>query len=347
MTVAAESILLPLCLLLLVSRFVNCADYSTYVWTTSFDNTVSGCDETKFLAWDSASNPECFTHSWNTEAKRTWLWNTCNVTGAEIKYVYLSDLKNALKAAWLNNNCQTSDINLVRTTVADGHTKVPGLKLYALFADSDLAVTEKTRVRYVVYYNDHCAQSAQERIDGVAVNNEAYAGIKCSDNTTRTTYLNNLNTIKTEAALQLNGTLLTHYSVGWHWGLCNDLHDPITFNGKTADAVVHMIDIFNSVDVQVGAIIFPDIADRMVIAQYNYAVNISKPIFTTVYTNKVSICGTSFFPVTCNKGTHTEAGMLDIFSQFGSNGIGQAKPCIHYFRGIYSTGGNSDWPKHN
>lgn len=50
---------------------------------------------------------------------------------------------------------------------------------------------------------------------------------------------------------QSKGQLLTHYSVSWHWGRCGDTQKMMTFNGKTQDAVHHMIDIFDSVDVQV------------------------------------------------------------------------------------------------
>lgn len=57
--------------------------------------------------------------------------------------------------------------------------------------------------------------------------------------------------IKTEAMKQVHGHLLTHYSVSWHWGRCGSTQKLITYNGKTQVAVRHMIDIFDSLDVQV------------------------------------------------------------------------------------------------
>ncbi|CAC5397491.1 unnamed protein product [Mytilus coruscus] len=151
--------------------------------------------------------------------------------------------------------------------------------------------------------------SADEKFDGVAVNNEAYASLKChSGQSEQIRYLQNLNMMKTEAMKQVHGHLLTHYSVSWHWGRCGSTQKLITYNGKTQDAVRHMVDIFDSIDVQ------------------------GDP------------CHTTFFPSSCNKGNHTEAGMFDVFDHFKNNGIEQALPCIHYFRGIYSSGGNPDWP---
>ena len=96
--------------------------------------------------------------------------------------------------------------------------------------------------------------SSNEKFDGVAVNNEAYGGIKCSDILERTTYLDNLQKIVDEADKQIQGKLLTHYSIGWHWGICDDINfvpDLFPWNGKNASANIHMIDIFDDVDVQV------------------------------------------------------------------------------------------------
>ena len=88
-------------------------------------------------------------------------------------------------------------------------------------------------------------------IDGVAVNNEAYSGIKCGSLEDRRKYLNNLQRVVQEANKQKDGMLQTHYSVGWHWGQCDDKASVYEWNHKNATASVHMIDIFDEVDVQV------------------------------------------------------------------------------------------------
>ena len=90
-----------------------------------------------------------------------------------------------------------------------------------------------------------------DRFDGVAVSNNAYAGIKCADDATRTSYLDKLNVIQNEAQKQTSGKLLTHFSISWHWGLCSDADSMIDWKGTHATATQHMIDIFDSVDIQV------------------------------------------------------------------------------------------------
>lgn len=96
-----------------------------------------------------------------------------------------------------------------------------------------------------------CEGNKKERFDGVAVNNEKYGTIKCDDLYTRQGYLNNLQQITIEAAKQINGRLRTHYSMGWHWGRCGGTADPFIWNGSIKPANHHMIDIFDSIDVQV------------------------------------------------------------------------------------------------
>ncbi|WAR03483.1 hypothetical protein MAR_010041, partial [Mya arenaria] len=315
--------------------------YAMYVWTDGFDRDVSGCGLTEFLAWDSRG--PCFTHTWNTAEKRAW--NTCNLPGREVSAIFVSDVHQNLKRAKDTADCSSADINTVRQMLSEGHSQVPNLKIYGLYATSDLPVSERNLVQYIVHYNDNCASNPNERFDGVAVNNEAYAGIKCNSDAERTQYLDALAEIAVEAEKQTNGHLLTHYSMGWHWGICDGAPSAITWRGNTYNANHHMIDIFNSTDVQVGYIIHPRISDRMRSGGYDHAMAAGKSIFTTVYTNPTSLCQTTFFPNgTCFIQGHSEAAMFERFDEFSINNITHARPCIHYFRGIYSTGVHADWP---
>lgn len=326
-------------------RAASRKQYSMYVWTTGFDRDVSGCGEAEFMTWN--SHGHCFTHVWDTAQKRSWLWATCNLPGREVSAIYISDVHHNLKAAYDTGNCKTADITTVKQMILEGHTQVANLKIYGLYAVSDIDVTEKDLVKYIVHYNDVCAANSDERFDGVATNNEAYAQIKCGDMTARLTYLDNLQKIVTEARKQTHGTLLTHYSVSWHWGQCNGSPSMMTWNGKTSDVSHHMIDIFDSIDVQVGYIIHPQIADRMRTAGYAYAVSLNKQMFTTVYTNRESPCQITFFPDdACHIKGHNETAMFAVFDEFAAHGIGSARPCIHYFRGVYSTGVVTGWPAH-
>jgi hypothetical protein len=62
---------------------------------------------------------------------------------------------------------------------------------------------------------------------------------------------------------------------------------------------------------------------------------------------QVDPCQITFFPAdTCMIPGHNETTMFQLFDAFGANGIGLARPCIHYFRGVYSTGVVAAWPKH-
>ncbi|XP_053382880.1 uncharacterized protein LOC123540279 isoform X2 [Mercenaria mercenaria] len=321
--------------------------YAMYVWTNGFDPDVTGCDlASKFLEWDEKG--PCFTHVWNTKAKRDWLWATCNRAGREVDTIFVSDVRNNLKAAYDTGNCETTEIAIVKEMLREGHTQVPNLKIYGLYAASDIDVSEKDMVKYIVYYNDFCAESSVERFDGVAVNNEAYAGIKCGDLSDRLLYLDNLQKIVTEARKQVNGILLTHFSVGWHWGQCDGSASLMTWNGTTSDVNHHMIDIFDSIDVQVGYITYPAVSERMITAGYEHALALNKPIFTTLYTNPATPCQTTFFPDdSCHVPGHSESDMFNIIDGFSTNNIPYARACIHYFRGVYSTGVHPDWPIHN
>lgn len=318
--------------------------YSMYVWTTGFDPSITGCDVTEFLKWN--THGPCFTHVWDTAEKRKWLWITCNLPGREISTIFISDVHRNLQHAYDTGNCALPEITRVKQMLVEGHTQVPGLKIYGLYAVSDQNVSEKHLVKYIVYYNDVCASTATERFDGVATNNEYYANIKCGDMQERLNYLDNLKQITVEAAKQAHGTLLTHYSVSWHWGQCSS-HRMMTWSGKTSDAVHHMIDIFDSVDVQVGYILPNVIAERMITAGYDYAVSQGKEIFATLYTDKTEPCQITFFPDdNCHWKGHSEQNMFAVIDALPGLGITHAQPCIHYFRGVYSSGGHPDWPAH-
>ena len=67
----------------------------------------------------------------------------------------------------------------------------------------------------------------------------------------RRRYLDNLQRVVEEAKKQKEGVLQTHYSVGWHWGQCDDQPSIFEWNNKNASASIHMIDIFDDIDVQV------------------------------------------------------------------------------------------------
>lgn len=59
--------------------------------------------------------------------------------------------------------------------------------------------------------------------------------------------------------MKAGNDLLTHYSLGWHWFEAGN----VTFSGVTKNVVKHMIDIFNSTDMQTAYVLGDVILDRL------------------------------------------------------------------------------------
>ena len=119
------------------------------------------------------------------------------------------------------------------------------------------------------------------------------------------------------------------------------------------------------------------IQSRLKTAGYDYAVEVGKNIHATVYTNKVTYyrtfldninsfkviqddtaqnyrhtfftqalpCQISFFPDEDCKTGNTQIEMFEVFDALSKDEeVHFARPCIHYFRGSYCSGGHRDWP---
>ena len=108
-------------------------DYAMYVWKEGFDATVPGCDETKLLAWDDGADPGCYTHTWDSPARRQWLWDTANRPGREMGRLFISDIKPRLEDAYFAADCSDPDVTLVKGMLKDGHCKAPGIIATAVY----------------------------------------------------------------------------------------------------------------------------------------------------------------------------------------------------------------------
>lgn len=117
--------------------------------------------------------------------------------------------------------------------------------------------------------------SNAEKFDGVAVNNEAYNKVKSSEDVSIVTlYLDRLQEVHLQARKQVRDRLLTHYSIGWHWGRRNGETQIIPWRGKSVDVLHHMIDIFDSIDVQVISLFpFSSLLNRICQQRYSNVVN--------------------------------------------------------------------------
>lgn len=341
--------ILILSLLSIISMTASADDYAMYVWKSGFDGTVPGCDTSKLVAWDKAADPECYTHTWETPSARQWLWDTANRPGREVGRLFIADVKNRLEDAYFAGDCSDPGVQSVKTMLRDGHCKSPGIELYALFATSDVDVSEQDHVPYVVWYNDVCAAAANERFDGVAVNNEAWNDVKCTAPAAEEGYLDDLQAIADAA-----GSLPTHYSIGWKWSYCDGVEVDVDWDGSTQPATHHMIDIFDSVDVQVAHVSASTVASRAQTAGYAYALGLGKPFYVLSYTNKSSLseCTVTHFPFDCvgwpwSNAHRSDAFLMDdLFDSFAAEGIPAAISGIHFFRGVYGSGVHTDWPSY-
>jgi len=264
--------------------------------------------------------------------------------------------------AMKGDGCETEDISLIRTTLAEGHSAVYNLQIYALLSWGGSTVPEQDLVPGLVWYNKNCAENTREKLDGVAVNNEDFD--KHGSQEVKVEYLNNLAKIAEYAGSELK----THYSVSWNWFTAGD----VTFNNKNQNVLMHMIDIFDSIDMQTAYVLGDIIVDRMqkgfdgsqstpgdpdVLNSWSYSQSQNKKLFTTLYLNKPGgnpgnwNCPTAFFPWPQCDGTmgwdvvgyQTENKMweeVDSASQL----LPGFTPSLHYYGGAYQSGGHPDWP---
>ena len=61
------------------------------------------------------------------------------------------------------------------------------------------------------------------------------------------------------AGLNAGNELKTHYSLGWHWFEGGD----VDFNGERKNVLEHMIDLFDTTDMQTAYVIGSEMVNRM------------------------------------------------------------------------------------
>ena len=131
-------------------------------------------------------------------------------------------------------------------------------------------------------------------------------------------------------ALNSEGKIKTHYSIGWHWYKDNDgARIDLDFEGTTKNVLEHIIDIFDSTDVQVSTVKESNMMCRLQKSFdtsecgitpniWDYSQLLGKKMYALLYTNKgpdADSCSTHFFPRTdCSGATdwttyHSEAAM--------------------------------------
>ncbi|KAL7541739.1 hypothetical protein ACHAXR_011182, partial [Thalassiosira sp. AJA248-18] len=343
-------------LLLMMLDTAASQNHAMYVWTDAFDAEAAHCNGI-YPPNHTGDNANCFQHSWETPAARTHLWASSTISGREVTRIFLADVRERTRYGGLNANSEC-DADLI-TTLAEAHSH--GVEVYGLFAASDAAFSEQGMVGGLNDFNSQCG-TAESYFDGAAVNNEYFTSVKAcggANDAAQLTFLDDLEATRV-AALPLP----LHFSVSWNWDCCecsssNYVRRELTWGGSTKSALEHMIDVADSVDVQVAWNVGSTMTNRSQ-RPYDYWETNKLPssthttaFYVLAYTNPNSDCRLSFAPhvkggtsaqTACNTGDRTEEGMFAAFDTVKSTHT-SAIGGIHYMGGVYSTG-MPGWPKH-
>lgn len=344
--------------------------YAMYVWKNGFDPAAEHCNGV-YPKNKNGPNATCFRHNWNTASARHHLWASCRTSddnsNRKVTRIFLSDVKSRIENGGFTSVTGECDADL-QTTLKEAHER--GIQVYALFAVSDAAFGEQYMANYPNEFNSVCGNDDdQVYFDGVAVNNEYFSQVKsCTDPdeiALQKQFLIDLNTTAHNAL-----PLPLHFSVSWNWDCCDCSDDNyetrnLSWNGEIKSALEHMINIVNSVDVQVAYNTPTAMTDRATRPYQYWKDKISSrdvssdttALYVLAYTNPTSLCQLSFSPHKkgssvvndeCTKGgqERTEAAMYAAFDAVENELVG-SKGGIHFMSGVYSSGITTDWPVHN
>lgn len=333
--------------------------YSMYVWTQGFNASAPFCNGIypELKTGDYAS---CWNHNWETPTARQHLWASTKVKKRKVTRIFLSDVKSRIEHnGYSSPSSTTCDADLV-SFLSEAHQR--GIKVYALFAVSNEAFSETYMAKYPNEFNTVCGTDTAY-FDGVSVNNEYFSQVRsCDDPIKETAQLKFLTDLSTTAANSY--PLPLHFSVSWNWECCDCssasyVPRNLEWGGETKTALAHMIDIVDSVDVQV-AYNLPQVMEERAEPAYQYWMNkanvsTTSRLYVLAYASPSSTCQTSFAPHakgsttvidTCNSANRTEAGMFAAFDHVEEQLPG-AVGGIHYMGGVFSTGMTDGWPKHD
>jgi len=313
-------------------------------------------------------NATCFQHNWEDPSARHHLWASAMIPDRKVTRIFMADVKFRIENNGLTSAGECDSV--LQTTLREAHAR--GIRVYALFAVSDAAFSEQYMANYPNEFNAACGNDDDIYFDGVAVNNEHFSQVKRCDNPTDIA-------LQDQVLMDLNTTtynalpLPLHFSVSWNWDCCdcdpaNYVTRELTWDGETKSALEHMVNIVDSVDVQVAYNTPSAMTDRAA-KPYQYWQNKissagTEPTTTTTttalyvlaYTNPNSPCQTSFSPhkegsttvvdICTRGGDRTEAAMYAAFDEVEATWPG-SKGGIHLMSGVYSSGITADWPVHN
>jgi len=268
--------------------------------------------------------------------------------------LFVEDVHNRIRYGGYNADgvCDTALMDLLE----EAHSL--NIEIYGLFAASDAAFSEQYLVNNLNLFNQNCGTTTSY-FDGASVNNEYFTRIKNCNGNMEAQQLQFLHDL--EATAQNAAPLPLHFSTSWNWYCCDcgaGTERMLTYSNTTQNALTHMVDIVDSVDVQVAWNTGPVMQQR---ATNGYTHWQSTKLGTTnttafyvlAYTNPVGDCRLSFsphtwgataLPLACATGDRTQQGLFDALDAV-EGGLVHAQGGIHYFGGVFSSG-MVGWPKH-
>jgi hypothetical protein len=152
--------------------------YAMYVWTHGFDPNATHCSGVYHIN-SAGGNATCFHHNWETPATRARLWSSCFNPGREVTRIFLADAKLRIENGGrdASGSCDPDLMALL----AEAHRS--GVRVYALFADSQTSFSESAMAAYPNQFNANCGTD-EIYFDGVSVNIEYFTNIKACNEIT-------------------------------------------------------------------------------------------------------------------------------------------------------------------
>lgn len=304
------------------------------------------------------TNVNCYAATWATYASvRNWLWGavvTAVPSERRVSRLLLGGNSGIGDLSPGDAACTDTIGSILKATLSEAHASNVDAEVFGWLQIGDAAVSEANAAVGLTEWNSYCAKASEQRLDGIAIDNEYFSSIRCLANGAEEAYLDKLEEARETAH---NSGLPLHVSMTWNWGRCgadNDVDNVVTWGppgaaAQAKPATHHMMDIADSFDVRVEANTAHLMAVRARDAGYayyeaNYAG--TKRFYVTAETAPATDCTESFFPDTsgCSAGTLTETGMyaalddlVSTSSSVGADALALARGAIEGYRRAYKT----------
>ena len=278
-----------------------------YVWTSSYNPTLPDC--INFCENSPSGCPECWEYLWGTSLGRTRILRAAKDVGiGTILLSGVSSVMNEMKNSPCPNPSTSRYIDMQNMLVA-AHAQ--GVRVYALFADSDAAFSEQYYAPLLKQYNDNCAGASNKKFDGISVNNEAMSTILSADHPCQETstvnavnaWLDGLQNCAEGAA-----PYPMHMSMGHWWDDCKVTRSLLEGTGTASrDVNEWIVRYTDSTDIQVGTNKAVNMVDRVSGPAFDTAMQQGKDLHILAYTSIDTACTIGFSFLSLNPAVCAES----------------------------------------